>query len=337
MITDIRAIGYGLNLVISEYCNLKCPYCFQNNHPKKFMKFSTFKAILDNADEFCNKEVVFFGGEPTLNRNFIKMAKYAKDNGWTTKITTNGALIGSIFTWGKYFDSIVISIEPTLELTKKIRHLDNFEFMKNDIMNFMAENPGKFVSFTMVMTDLATVREVKEMTRLRRHLMNHGMYVNVLENLGNNCNWEDNLQWWLFTNEILQYSKEMYKEYIGYDQSFIDGFTNSGDQYFYNLDGAYLTFDTEGNILPFDMNFEDKSGTYKDNYTEAINKIINNDYMAKCSSCMIKNKEHCSLHPGVFKNLNEKTKELLCERQRMMYMMKKELLDNKEPLYGYQE
>ena len=85
------------------------------------------------------------------------------------------------------------------------------------------------------------------------------------------------------------------------------------------------------------MNFDDKIGTFKDNYTETINKIINNDYISNCKNCMIQNKEHCSLHPGVFNNLKKETQELLCERQRMMYMMKKELLENREPLYGYQE
>lgn len=338
MITDIRDIGgYGLNLLISEFCNLKCPYCFQKTHPYKFMKFKTFKSILDSTDENCNKNIIFFGGEPTLNKDFIDMAKYAKYNKWKIKINTNASSTYNIHKWGKYFDSIVISIEPTIKLTKKIRKIDKFELLMNDIKNFKIENPNVLISFSMVMTDLVQVEDVKQMVRLRKHLLNHGIYVNILENLGDNNNWTDNLQWWFFVNEMKEQDIEMYKEYIGYDESFADGFLNPGNQYLYNLDGAYLTFDTNGNIIPFDMNFDDKIGTFKDNYTDTINKIINNDYISNCKNCMIQNKEHCSLHPGVFKNLKKETQELLCERQRMMYMMKKELLENREPLYGYQE
>ena len=112
MIGDIKEIGgYGLNIIITESCNLKCPYCFQKEHPKKFMSLDTFKNIIDSADDNCNKNIILFGGEPTLNKDFIKMAIYAHNYGYNISIITNGHLINNINEWGPYFNSIVFSIK----------------------------------------------------------------------------------------------------------------------------------------------------------------------------------------------------------------------------------
>ena len=335
MIGDIREIGgYGLNIIITERCNLKCPYCFQKEHHKKFMSLDTFKNIIDSADDNCNKNIILFGGEPTLNKDFIKMAIYARNNGYNTSIITNGRLINNINEWGPYFNSIVFSIEPSKNLSKKIRKIDNFDTFLNIISDFKNIYSNIYISMSIVLTDL--IKNVQSMLDLRQSILDKGIYVNILENLGNVNNWKNNKDWWFFTQELKSKDLEVYKEYIGYDKSFADGFINQGNQYLYNLDGSYITFDTNGNILPFDMNFNEIIGSYKDNYTERMNYILNNYYISNCN-CIIKNKEHCSLHPGVFKNLTPKIANMLCERQRMMYMMKRELLENKEPLYGYQE
>lgn len=65
--------------VITERCNLVCPYCYMNNNPID-MTIDTFKTILNNLDKVLkiynqpNYHLDFFGGEPLLNWNLIKEA-----------------------------------------------------------------------------------------------------------------------------------------------------------------------------------------------------------------------------------------------------------------------
>ncbi|MCM1226220.1 MAG: radical SAM protein [Clostridium sp.] len=85
-------------------CNFKCSFCpcnnsdFMNEERHKMMSFELFKKIVGDMKEFKQKIHVadlYAFGEPLLNKNFIEMIKYLKDNNVVGKIrtVTNGSLL----------------------------------------------------------------------------------------------------------------------------------------------------------------------------------------------------------------------------------------------------
>lgn len=76
-----------VDLELSAVCNLKCPMCFTITEKFKkklnanFMSFELFKKIIDEIKGKVPAIRLSHRGEPTLNPNFIKCIKYAKNNG----------------------------------------------------------------------------------------------------------------------------------------------------------------------------------------------------------------------------------------------------------------
>lgn len=62
------------NIMLTDVCNLNCPYCFANefvNHDKNEISQAAFDAALDFiVGDGTHRTVGLIGGEPTLHRNF---------------------------------------------------------------------------------------------------------------------------------------------------------------------------------------------------------------------------------------------------------------------------
>lgn len=88
-----------LTLVLTMNCNLSCPYCFCGDKTNISMCFSLAKDVLDffkkNGEEKVN--IVFFGGEPTLEMDLIKEIWYYANSIFEVppnySMTTNGTLL----------------------------------------------------------------------------------------------------------------------------------------------------------------------------------------------------------------------------------------------------
>lgn len=83
-----------LNLLITEYCNQSCPFCFaskemKNSH-KKIMTFEQFKLITKMAKRDGIVCLALIGGEPTIHPGFIEIMKYASKQYFYIYIATNG-------------------------------------------------------------------------------------------------------------------------------------------------------------------------------------------------------------------------------------------------------
>jgi len=81
----------------TNICNLHCPICITGNGlnrtPKGSMKFSHFKAIIDQVKNFV-KEILLWGwGEPFLAPDIMKMIDYAGKNDIFIMIHTNGMVL----------------------------------------------------------------------------------------------------------------------------------------------------------------------------------------------------------------------------------------------------
>lgn len=86
-------------LIITEYCNFKCPYCRglkAEIYGERQIKELALSEIKQNIDFWCENEplenIRFSGGEPTLHKNIVEIVAYAKEKGISRiAISTNGS------------------------------------------------------------------------------------------------------------------------------------------------------------------------------------------------------------------------------------------------------
>lgn len=83
-----------LNLLITEYCNQSCPFCFASKEMKhsvkKAMTLEQFKLITNMAKRDGIVCLALIGGEPTIHPNFTEIMKVAIKNFFFIYLDTNG-------------------------------------------------------------------------------------------------------------------------------------------------------------------------------------------------------------------------------------------------------
>lgn len=126
-------------LHIAHDCNLRCKYCFAGEGdygavsralmpPEVGKKAIDF--LIDNSGTRRNLEVDFFGGEPTLNFDTVKIiVKYARQRGaeenknFRFTFTTNGLLLDDekIEYINQNMDNVVLSLDGRKEVNDNMR------------------------------------------------------------------------------------------------------------------------------------------------------------------------------------------------------------------------
>ncbi|KUK18616.1 radical SAM protein, partial [Thermococcus sibiricus] len=86
-----------LYVEITNRCNLRCEMCFKQywEDEEGDMDYNLFLKILDDAKEFPNLKMIYFGGigEPFVHPHFMDMVKEVKRRGYAVGISTNGFLL----------------------------------------------------------------------------------------------------------------------------------------------------------------------------------------------------------------------------------------------------
>lgn len=84
-----------IDLHITNRCNLKCKHCVYTSGEWDMpdMTFETVKKLVPSFKKMGVKEVHITGGEPLVNKDFFKIAKHLKEQGFGTRVQTNGILI----------------------------------------------------------------------------------------------------------------------------------------------------------------------------------------------------------------------------------------------------
>lgn len=85
-----------LTVAVTAACNLRCKGC---NYPQGFMDRSslslqTLRDALDDAVEAGMSVARFYGGEPLLHKDIVKIVEHSTSRGLTTYLTTNGIHLG---------------------------------------------------------------------------------------------------------------------------------------------------------------------------------------------------------------------------------------------------
>lgn len=88
---------YTLNLEPTNYCNLQCPECPTGmgilTREKGNQSFEDFKLYIDSVKKDLIFLVLYFQGEPFINKQLLDMVRYAYDNKIFVQISTNGHFI----------------------------------------------------------------------------------------------------------------------------------------------------------------------------------------------------------------------------------------------------
>lgn len=147
-----------ITLTLTQFCNLRCPYCFEANKSQSKMDINTIKKILDeslNDERFDEYEIDFFGGEPFLEFELMKETmKYVYDT-YPNKLmlftaTTNGTLVhGEIQEWLKKHSDIfkcALSLDGN-KLMHDINRCNSFD--KIDIKFFAEVFPDQTMKMTI--------------------------------------------------------------------------------------------------------------------------------------------------------------------------------------------
>lgn len=172
-------------LYVSEMCNLRCPMCNVWESRNKFGERAkgtalTIKDIKNLVRQVRSFKPMFYfvGGEPTLNRDLIKIISYLHQKGMITSLTTNGWLLSH---FAKPFfksglDFISISLDgPDAEMHDKNRGVGgSFERATEGIkklVKFKEKNRSIFpnIKINTVVTP-GNVDELEEMIVLAKNL-----------------------------------------------------------------------------------------------------------------------------------------------------------------------
>lgn len=124
-----RSLAGPLNATISltYACNLKCQMCdlpdrfkvYEKDEKKRKLQTSDYLLLIDHFRKVGSASLAFTGGEPLLHPSFFELARFAKDKGLVTQVTTNGWLVKNnlerFFAAG--LDSVSISLDGATAAT----------------------------------------------------------------------------------------------------------------------------------------------------------------------------------------------------------------------------
>jgi len=92
----VSSLPYKFIIDPTNACNLGCPLCPTglgvSDRKKGILKFELFKNIIDQIKEYAIEVHLYNWGEPTLNKDLIKMLKYCENNNIWTRISSNLSL-----------------------------------------------------------------------------------------------------------------------------------------------------------------------------------------------------------------------------------------------------
>jgi radical SAM protein with 4Fe4S-binding SPASM domain len=91
--SSLRAMPMGLSIEPTTSCNLRCSECPSGlrsfTRPTGMLNPQTFQHVIDQLKSRLIWLTFYFQGEPYLNKDFLKMVKYAHDQGLYTMTSTN--------------------------------------------------------------------------------------------------------------------------------------------------------------------------------------------------------------------------------------------------------
>lgn len=126
----------GIEIVLTNMCNLKCRYCYVKKDDYSIINYSDVKSVLDKLleQEWFDHNIYFFGGEPSICSTLIEVINRDYGSNCNLHITSNGHFI---FNEKKYY---LIKIFKSLTITLELNELAyNFYRGEHNLLNRLEE------------------------------------------------------------------------------------------------------------------------------------------------------------------------------------------------------
>lgn len=144
-----------MNINITTYCNLKCPYCFAvdlwesagNKQDDKEISIKNLKIVMDFMKKSGLREFRMFGGEPTLHTRFEEVYDIISRNGFDVIMFSNGIIAKEIVEFlskQKNIRNICINVQ----------HPDGYSSEQSEILNFTLSSLNRVINLGFVVYKL---------------------------------------------------------------------------------------------------------------------------------------------------------------------------------------
>ncbi len=155
-----------LEVQITGRCNLSCKHCYIEERLGD-MDLSLFTKIVDEFEEMGGLRLMVSGGEPTIHRNFEKIADILSSERYTFRrvLLTNGIIYRGFIKKG--FDEVQVSIDGLEKGNDMIRGKGSFRKAMDSILKYLDD--GLDVSVA-TMLHRGNVSEIEEMGRMLRKI-----------------------------------------------------------------------------------------------------------------------------------------------------------------------
>lgn len=337
-------------LYLTENCNLKCKYCYQENKTINEMSFDTIKAIIDYEVKQNNKYslINFYGGEPLLKKDLIyKTIDYIKFLNPKTKfnfgLTTNGTLLDENFL--KYmrknnFTHMGYSIDGNKTVQNRNRIMAN----GTGTFDIVEENAKKTLKALKNVVAMVTVTKntLQDLSNSVEYLIDLGFKIINLQ-FDYTVDWtDDDIE--IIENEYRKVSEVYYKNIIKKKQinilvfdkkirTYIDDTYVCNKECKFGLENLYVS--TDGTLYPcvqFVGNSEFAIGNCKDGIDiKKRDELRRNAYkeIDICMQCSIRkrcNHTCCCQNYITTKNIN-KIAPISCQTEKTFIKISDELAE----------
>lgn len=178
-----KSLPYFLSVEVANYCNLHCPECpagkrLNSVTKKSNIDFELYKKIVDEQKLTLIHLLLYFQGEPFLNKQLPELINYAHKFGIFTSTSTNGQLLTKnnakqIVQSG--LDKVIVSVDGTTQetyeqyrvggsLDKVLSGIQHVNFWKNE---FKSITPMIEIQFLVLRTN---EHQINDMRRIAREL-----------------------------------------------------------------------------------------------------------------------------------------------------------------------
>ncbi|MDP7466978.1 MAG: radical SAM protein [Candidatus Woesearchaeota archaeon] len=174
-----------LSHLLTQRCNLDCPYCLWKDNKANELSLEQIKTIHTDAAKTGFKAVFLWGGEPFLRKDLLEIVQHDKKLGWRVTIATNGCFVRKDAL--PYIDEMLISLDVASSKQDQIVKGKNvFKKVQEAITLTKKHNPACKIRLCAVLSqhnkkdlrELANFAQAQGCTLVPQHIDSNPNYPN---------------------------------------------------------------------------------------------------------------------------------------------------------------
>lgn len=156
-----RNIPLMIVLNCTNYCNLKCPFCYGEYYRRtsKENEFSTQQLLnlIDELGIMGTRSLTLAGGEPLMREDIGEIIRKVKSKGIECGMNTNGVLIPYRLKELRPIDTVTVSIDGPKEMNDVNRGIGSFEKIVAGVEAALSANIKVHINTTLTRYNLGGI------------------------------------------------------------------------------------------------------------------------------------------------------------------------------------